>query len=237
MTWAGRPFLAVDTETTGVNPFEDRIVSVATVLVNDEDTVNDSSAYLVDPGVEIPEAASNIHGITTARARAEGVPTGTALTAVAQTIRSATENGFPVVIYNASFDWPLLLTEADRHNIDFPAAATILDPFLLDRMVDRFRSGGRKLIDVAAHYGVDLDEADAHGALADATAAARVMRAIVRAHPAIAGHPLAGVILRQTQGHERDRQRFVDYMRTQRDPGFDTPAGWPIPCEPERRAS
>lgn len=237
MTWAERPFLAVDTETTGVNPFEDRIVSVATVMINDEDVVNDSAEYLIDPGVEIPEAASNIHGITTARAQAEGMPTGEALAAVASTISAATANGFPVVIYNAAFDWPLLLAEADRHGVDFPAAAAILDPFLLDKMVDRYRKGGRKLIDVAGHYGVDLDEADAHGALADATAAGRVMRALLRQHPAIAGHPLAGVVLRQTLGAEQQRQSFVDYMRRTKDQGFDKPAGWPIPCEPERRAS
>ena len=235
-SWAERPFLAVDTETTGLNPFEDRIVSIAVARLED-DHVAGHYVAAVNPGVEIPEAASNIHGVTTARAEADGVPPANALTVAAGLITEAVAHGWPVVIYNAVFDWPLLLAEADRHGVDFPAAAPILDPFLIDRMVDRFRKGGRRLIDVAAHYDVDLAEADAHGALADATAAARVMRRIVREHPAIASHPLAGVVLRQTQGHEQDRQRFVDYMRVNRDPQFDKPAGWPIPCEPERRAS
>lgn len=239
MTWAERPFLAVDCETTGVDPFEDRIVSVATALVDDEGTVTHEVERIVNPGddIEVPEAASNLHGITTEKARSEGTPTGAALVDVAASIRHAAGEGWPIVIYNATFDWPLLLVEADRHGVDFPPAAAILDPYLLDKMVDRYRRGSRKLVDVAAHYGVDLDAGDAHGALADAVASARVMRAILREHPAMAGHPLAGVVLRQTLGAETQRQSFVDYMRTQRDPGFDKPAGWPIPCEPERRAS
>lgn len=235
-SWAERPFLAVDTESTGLDVYEDRIVSVATVLVDDEGTTTFQTHVTIDPGVDIPEAASNIHGITTERARAEGTTPAAALVDVAASIRKAIAEDWPIVIYNSTFDWPLLLAEADRHGVDFPAAAPILDPFLLDRMLDRYRRGSRKLVDVASHYGVPLDAADAHGALADATAAALVMRAIIAKYPAIAEHPLAGVVLRQVRGHEQDRQRFVDYMRVNKDPDFDKPAGWPIPCESERRA-
>ncbi len=135
----------------------------------------------------------------------------------------------PVCMYNARFDWPILISEAERHGIEFPAFAPILDPYLIDRMVDRYRKGKRQLTVVADHYGVELGDA-AHGALADCVAGAKVMRELLRKFPEIGEHTLAHVYMRQIRGHEVQRESFVDYMRRAKDPGFDTPPGWPIPA-------
>lgn len=226
--WTERSWLAVDTETTGVDCFNDRVVEVAVVEIDVDGTALNPWSTVVDPGIEIPEGAAAIHGITTERARAEGTEPATAIEIVADRIFEAGPMT-PVVMFNARFDWPLLLTEADRHSIEFPVFAPILDPYLVDRMMDRYRKGKRQLTLVADHYGVELGDA-AHGALADAIAAGRVMRKLVERYPAIGEHPLAGVWLRQVRGHEVDRQRFIDYMRTQVDPAFDSPPGWPIPA-------
>jgi len=122
------------------------------------------------------------------------------------------------------------MTEAARHDVEMPPAAFILDPLILDKNVDRFRRGKRKLTNVAEHYGVELGD-DAHDATADAVAAGRVMRAILDRHPALAAETMAAVTLRQVHGHEADRQSFTEYMRRSVDPKFSTPAGWPIPVE------
>lgn len=229
MTWTHEPFLALDTETTGVDPFEDRIVQVAAVEVAPDGSTANEWSTIVDPGVEIPEGAAAIHGITTTRAVAVGMAPAEALGIVADRIfRHGTYR--PVVMFNARFDWPILLSEAERHGVEFPVMAPVLDPYLIDRMCDRFRSGGRRLVQVCQHYDVPLDEADAHGAMADAVAAGRVMRQIIDRYPAIADHTLAGVFLRQVRGAEEDRQRFVDWKRRHGDPDFDSAAGWPIPA-------
>ncbi len=231
--WTSHPFLAIDTETTGVNCFEDRIVEVAVVDVFADGTTGNDWSTVVDPGVEIPDGAAAVHGITTEQARADGVDPAVAIVTVAQRIHDhhqRWDGHGALVMYNARFDWPLLISEADRHQVDFPAFASILDPYLIDRMCDRYRKGKRQLSLVADHYGVQLTADDAHGALADATAGGRVMHEIVRRYPQIGEHSLASLWLRQVKGHEQDRARFVDYMRRNTDPTFDTAPGWPIPA-------
>lgn len=227
-SWVDQPWLAIDTETTGIDVFADRIVEVAAVEITPDGTAGETYQTIVNPGIEIPDGAAAIHGITTARAREEGVDPAVALKEIAQ--RVFDHGHRPVVMFNARFDWPLLICEAERHDVDFPVFAPVLDPFLVDRMLDRFRRGSRKLVAVAQHYAVELDEVDAHGALADATAAALVMRAIIDRYPKVAEHSLASVYLRQVRGHEAWREEFVDWKHRNGDPSFDEPPGWPIPA-------
>lgn len=233
--WADRPFLCLDTETTGTDPFEDRIVQAAAVTIDANSNVCNTWSAIINPGVEIPDAAAEVHKITTERARAEGLPPASELTYIAELIwrHHHDQNGQgPVVMFNARFDWPILLAEAARHHVEFPIMAPVLDPYLLDRMCDRFRRGKRRLELVADHYGVQLD--NAHDATADATAAGLVMRRILDRFPELREHTLASLWLHQAHGHEQDRQRFVDWKRRDHDPGFDTPAGWPVPVERSR---
>lgn len=231
--WTELPLLACDTETTGVNVFTDRIVEVSAVTITPNGDVHDAYTAIIDPHIDIPEGAAAVHGITTERARAEGADPVDVLADVADRITAHIATGAPICMFNARFDWPLLLAEAERHGVDFPCAAPILDPYLIDRLVDRFRKGKRQLGMVAAHYGVELGDA-AHGALADATAAGRVMQKITERYPEVAQRSLASMVLWQTHGAEQDRLRFQDYMRTQVDPKFESVSGWPIPVAVER---
>ncbi len=234
--WVACPFLCVDTETSGLSYADDRIVEVACVDVHEDGSVERSWSTIVACGVEIPEAAANVHGITTKRAAAEGIEPARALAAVADRIHEHhhTHGGqAAVVMYNARFDLPLLIAEADRHGVDFPAFAPILDPYLIDRMCDRYRRGKRQLTLVADHYGVPLAVEDAHGACADAVAAGRVMWKLLEKFPEIGTHSLASMWLRQVKGAEADRLRFAEYMRSKVDPEFQPDApGWPIPAWP-----
>src|SRR5690606_38362240 len=138
--------------------------------------------WLVDPGIDIPEQATQVHGITTAKAKAEGQPAVEAVSELASAVLFAHHQQNPVIADNASYDTRLLHRELVRHGHadlaraweEFAARGPIVDPFILDKQIDRYRKGSRKLIDVAAHYGVALAEEDAHGSAADALAAARV---------------------------------------------------------------
>lgn len=224
MTWAHDPLLAVDTETTGVDPAEDRIVEVAAVRL-DHGEVTLTWSTIVDPGIAIPDGAANVHGITTQRAQTEGAAPAEALRRLGELI--AAHPG-PVVIYNARFDWPLLITEADRHGLIWPDAP-LLDPLVLDKHLDPYRRGSRKLIDTARHYGVTLTDDEAHGAAADALAAARITEAMVAATPAIGQTPLDDLQVWQQRWHDDQAESFADYMRRTRDPQFTKQLGWPLP--------
>ena len=59
------PLVAIDCETTGLNPKRDRIVSFAAVRIDAGLRVAEQPALdlLIDPGVEIPARSTAVHGI------------------------------------------------------------------------------------------------------------------------------------------------------------------------------
>ena len=78
--WIDGPLLGFDTETTGTDVTRDRIVTAALVLSHGPGREAETVAtWLIDPGVEIPEAAAAVHGISTAHAREHGMQPAEAL--------------------------------------------------------------------------------------------------------------------------------------------------------------
>jgi DNA polymerase-3 subunit epsilon len=71
--WHEGPMVAFDLESTGVDTDTARIVTACVALIQPGQPV-EPMTWLLDPGIEIPEAASAIHGITTERGRNEGQP-------------------------------------------------------------------------------------------------------------------------------------------------------------------
>lgn len=181
--WHRGPLLAVDTETTGVDPHEDCIVTVTCAWITPGPPVNvEVHTWLLNPGVPIPAGAAAVHGISTERARAHGRHPADALREVAAVIARAIAQGVPLVAYNAAFDITLLDREFARYGIDLDlTAALVIDPRVLDKQVDPWRRGNRKLTAVCQHYRVRLDAA--HDATADALAAARVAWRIAEVYP------------------------------------------------------
>ena len=69
--WAKK--LAVfDLETTGLDVKTARIVTACVAVINQNGQTETVSEWLVNPGVEIPEAASRVHGVTTEVAIRDG---------------------------------------------------------------------------------------------------------------------------------------------------------------------
>ncbi|MFB8386074.1 exonuclease domain-containing protein [Microbacterium sp. NPDC055910] len=167
-----------DLETTGVDVRTDRIVTAYVGLLDGTGAVVRARDWLADPGVEIPEGAAAIHGVTTARARAEGRAARDVVGEVVEALRAMLDAGIPVVAYNAAYDFSLLKHEAERHGIaGIATPSPVIDPFVIDKHCDRYRRGKRTLEAVAAHYAVPL--ASAHEAASDAVAAGRVAQALV----------------------------------------------------------
>lgn len=171
-----------DLETTGVDVRSDRVVTAYVGLLDGSGGVVRAREWLADPGIEIPEGAAAIHGVTTARARAEGRPAREVVAEVVDALRAMLDAGIPVVAYNASYDFSLLKHEAERHGVPGIASpAPVIDPLVIDKHCDRYRRGKRTLEAVAAHYAVALESA--HEAASDAVAAGRVAQALVTRYP------------------------------------------------------
>lgn len=181
--WASGPLVGLDFESTSPEPLEARVVQAALLVVEPDGQLGpESTCFTVNPLVEIPAEASAIHGLTADKV-ALSCRTSTMVDTLVLRMEElgVAEGRIPLVIFNATYDLVLLHSEAARcgRSIDF--RPMILDPRVIDLKGARYRSGKRKLADVAATYGVEL--VGAHGAKADALAAVRIMRAMLALWP------------------------------------------------------
>jgi DNA polymerase-3 subunit epsilon len=225
--WAAGPLVAFDTETTGVDVEEDRIV---TAFLGDG-SASDLS-WLVDPGIAIPAEATAVHGITSEEARAHGRPAAEAVGELVGALNRALAAGIAVVTYNAAFDFTMLDRECRRyglgtleHQLRRPVSP-LVDPWVLDKRVDRYRRGHRKLPDVCQVYNVPLLEA--HDARSDALAALGVARALAALYPDVAA--LTANALHELQvGAARDQAAdFAAYLERQGIVGREVDRSWPV---------
>lgn len=217
-----------DLETTGIDVETSRIVSAYVGVIDASGSVVESREWLCDPGVEIPEQASAVHGITTARARAEGHPAPQVVREILDELNSIFERDLALTVFNASYDLTLLDREARRYGLEpLRAHAPVIDPLVLDRAVDRYRKGKRTLEAAALTYGVDL--ADAHDAGADAVAAGRVAQALGQRYVSELGTDAHGLHEKQVAWSAEQDANFADYMRRTHNPDFvSNRSGWPL---------
>lgn len=171
-----------DTETTGVDVFSDdvRVVTCAMIMSQGPDDPGNDIEWMLDPGIEIPTGASDIHGITTEVAQRDGMEYTEGLQKIADAMTYTISNNIPLTAYNGSFDATLLRVEFLRTGIDFDDNLwndlVMLDPMVMDKFLDPWRKGGQKLGTVATLYGYDLS--NAHNATADVEATIHIARNI-----------------------------------------------------------
>ncbi|GGT44873.1 3'-5' exonuclease [Streptomyces purpureus] len=182
--WYEGPLASFDTETTGVDVEEDRIVSAALVVQDAAGSRPRVSRWLVNPGVPVPAEAIAVHGLTEDHLRCNGRWPAPVMEEIGRALAEQCAAGRPIVVMNAPFDLTMLDRELRRHRAS-PLARylenvplCVLDPRVLDKHLDRYRKGRRTLTDLCAQYGVEL--AGAHDAAADATAALELVRAVAR---------------------------------------------------------
>jgi DNA polymerase-3 subunit epsilon len=181
--WRDGPLATLDTETTGTDPENDRIVTAVLDVYDADGAQLRSTSLLVNPGVEIPQTATDVHGITNERAQAEGVDPGAAVAALIGAMYQAWDDDLPIVVYNAAFDLTLIDRESRRHlATPLTLAGPIIDPMVIDRHVDRYVKGSnqRRLKPTCERYDVEIN--DWHTASADAYAAQELARAISAKH-------------------------------------------------------
>ncbi|MEV3992364.1 3'-5' exonuclease [Streptomyces sp. NPDC049837] len=182
--WYEGPLAAFDTETTGVDVEVDRIVSAALVVQDAPGGRIRATRWLVNPGVPVPPAATEVHGLTDDHLQRNGRWPSPVMEEIARQLAEQSAAGRPLVVMNAPFDLTLLDRELRRHRASSLSRylqnvpLCVLDPRVLDKHLDRYRKGRRTLTDLCAHYEVALE--GAHDAAADATAALEVVRAVGR---------------------------------------------------------
>ncbi|MFF7441305.1 exonuclease domain-containing protein [Streptomyces sp. NPDC008122] len=232
MAWHAEPLVGFDLETTGTDPLEARIVT-ASIVGYHGGRVSRQRDWLADPGIRIPEQASAIHGISTERAAAEGRPVREVADEIAETLTGYWKQGVPVVAYNASFDLTLLAAELRRHGLPSleerlggAAIGPVVDPYTIDRAVDRYRRGKRTLEAVCGEYGVVLEAA--HQAAADALAAVRVAVAIAERHPQVAALDPAALHERQIGWYRAWAEDFQAFLRRKGDAEAVVDSTWPL---------
>jgi len=234
MSWREGPFLSFDVESTGPDPDFARIVTATVVEIHGADV--QVHEWLVNPGVDIPAGAQAVHGISTERARENGMEPSQAVFEITGLLGLWLHRGRPVVAFNASYDLTVLDRECRRHGVatlaerlDGPVTP-VIDPHVQDKAVDRYRKGKRTLTATCEHYGVDLGTA--HEATADALGAARVAYMIAARFPDECDVDLLTLHERQVVWRAEQAASLEAYFRKTR-PDAVVNGEWPVQSLPD----
>lgn len=252
-SWAQRRLTAFDLETTSPDPEEARIVQYAVAWVGGEYRASHTQ-QLVDPGVEIPEEAVRLHGITTEQVRSEGTDPRLALDFIVRAIRQAVEQKRPLVGHNVVYDLTVVDRELRRyvgHGLQDAVGAPVrpvIDTLVLSKQVDRYRrrvsetQGAHVLrtcveVFVTPLWGVEWDEQQAHGALYDCQMSARVAVAIAARHPQLWDMDPLELHDAQVEWAAEQAASYEEWLRSPRAgdkqvPDAVIPRDWPV-CLPQ----
>lgn len=222
-----RKLAVFDLETTGLDLREARIVTACAVEIDQDGAITGpNKEWLADPGIEIPEGASNVHGVTTEIAQANGRPSKEVVAELLETLRGFFSRGLPVVAFNAPYDFTILHYEALRHGLEpIDNPMPVIDPMVLDKFVDTYRSGKRTLEVASKIYGVSLE--DAHNATADAVAAGRVAQAIAKKYAQKLPEDLSVLHNSQIEWSAAQDASYEKFRRGS-SPDFTVQRGWPL---------
>lgn len=214
--------IGFDTETTGTDLETDRIVTAA-LIFRGGGIPDVTVTYLLNPGITIPTEASAIHGITNEMAQAGQNPK-TALDDLADKLTAALALNLPVIAFNLGFDWTILDRDlarnglrsmADRMNGQAPIG--LVDPYLIDKHLDKYRKGERKLKTTCEQYGVTLK--DWHTAEADALAAVLVTEKLFERFPQLTRMTPEGLFVAQQRWRREWAAGFQEYLRNPKKAG------------------
>ena len=167
--WTELPRACFDLETTGRDPQTARIVTASVVLVAPDGTVLEEW--------EVNHRASAF-AERIEKARAEGQSASDVVAELTTVLSELWTDGTPVLAFNAAYDLTVLARECERHEVPGAQPFPVLDPFILNKQVHRFRKGKRTLGALCEEYGVVLDAA--HTSAADALATERLAAAMAQ---------------------------------------------------------
>ena len=159
-----RPIAFIDVETTGLQPYSDRIVELSILKIHPDGT-EEYKSHRVNPGVSIPAETTAIHGITDADVASEPM-----FQQYAKSVRDFLEDcdiaGFNVI----RFDLPCLEAEFARANVEFSRS----ERYFVDSQIIFHQREPRNLQAAYQKY-CNRDMVNAHSAEEDAKVSAEVL--------------------------------------------------------------
>lgn len=167
-----RPIIFFDLETTGLDIAKDRIVELCYIRVEPNGN-EESRSMRINPGMHIPEASTNTHGITD-----EDVKDCPTFADVAPQLAQAFKDCDLAGFNSNRFDLPLLAEEFMRAgtNIDLSRSQAIDVQNIFHKMEKRTLAAAYKF-----YCGRNLE--NAHSALADTQATYEVLQAQLDRYP------------------------------------------------------
>ena len=162
--------LAIDTETTGLDPAKAHVVEIGAVPLK-QGKLDEVAALrrLINPGVPIPPVASTIHGIDDAAVAAE--PNFSAVWPQFASLIS----GAVLIGHTIGFDLAVLKRECARAGLPWTPPRT-LDTALLAQVAEP-HLGGYTLEHLASWLGITVE--GRHSALGDAVLTAHIFLALI----------------------------------------------------------
>ena len=149
-----------DTETTGLEPLAgDRVIEVACLELWRDLPTGETFHVFMDPGRDIPEEATRVHGMT--RADLRGKPR---FAEVAEGLLAFLQDS-PLIAHNAPFDFGFLDAEFARIGAPALDRARMVDTLALAKA--RFPGAPNSLDALCRRFGIDLTERTSHNALLD----------------------------------------------------------------------
>lgn len=188
----------IDLETTGINVSTDRIVELAIVKIM-PDASKHIKRKLVNPEMPIPEAATEVHGITD-----EMVHQAPTFKQIANEVKQFIE-GADLAGYNSNrFDIPMLNEEFLRAGM----SVNLENRKLLD-VQKVFHMMEQRTLSAAYKFYCNKNLEDAHSAEADATATWEILEAQLEKYPML-GNSVETVVKFTGEDHIIDfARRFI----------------------------
>ena len=164
-------FIVFDTETTGLDPSSDEMISIAGVrIVNGRIMTGEIFDHYIHPGRKIPPASTKIHHITN-----EMVADAPPITIVLPKFQSFVSDAV-LVAHNAAFDMKFLSLKQDETGISF--TNPVLDTVLLAAHLQG-QTSSLTLDSLAEQFGIEIPPEVRHTALGDSIATAQVLLCLI----------------------------------------------------------
>lgn len=210
--WWQKPFTAIDTETTGLDWSEDRVIQVG-MSYFDSGKYLGGHSHIINSGKSSAPDAVATHHITDEMQKTLGEAPHTVFPMVRNAIL---ESGF-LVIMNAPFDLNFLFAEFDNLSYFGPINITVIDPLVIDRFYSKNRipslaRGKRTLKAMSERYGIH--DYPLHDAGHDSRRVGELAIEMAQRHGQLGRSPLSELMKKQRGWHNRWSDDFASFADT-----------------------
>lgn len=231
--------LVFDTETSGTSVTDDRILTCYAAVMIADGSVEREWSWTIDPGIEVPEGAAAVHGMSTQWIREHGrKDADVAIQEIVRVLYDAHALKMPIVAFNLRFDYSILWHEYKRVGRGTGGVlrtmldeAVFYDPFVHDRLRgDKFRKGKRRLVDLCGVYGIEFNEDEAHEAKYDVLKTGELAFKLLSKEKKLDARGLMPLLERAKADHDADLEAYFKKSGKLNESGKPilVDRGWPL---------